>query len=1063
MDTPCPNSGSSPDGAIRVSPLLLTAAAADADGAFRALGTSADGLTDEEAERRRAEYGRIVVVPEDRHGRLAMLGRALVNPLVVLLALLAAVSFLTGDDRAGTVIVVMVLIGVVLRFVQEARADAAAAELKALIRVTATVLRGGQPREVRLEDLVPGDVVQLSAGDMIPADLRVIACKNLYVVQASLTGEAFPVEKSDAPEERGGRTALELRNVCFLGTSVESGTARGLVAATGRQTYMGGMAGAIVQRPAPTGFDRGVSRFTWLMIRFVLVMVPLVFLINGLTKGDWRQAFFFATAVAVGLTPEMLPMIVTVCLSRGAVAMSRKRVIVKRLGAIQNLGAMDVLCTDKTGTLTQDRVILERHCDVVLKEDEEVLALAFLNSHFQTGLKNLMDRAILEHTHLHERLAVPEHEKVDEIPFDFSRRVMSVVVKTPEGRHRLICKGAPEEVFRRCTRFALDGELLPMDHALIQDLRDEYDDLGRDGFRVLAVAYKDLDPRPAYAREDEAGLTLRGYVAFLDPPKESALPAIRALHEHGVAVKVLTGDNELVSRKICRDVGLAVDRVVLGTEVEGMTDAELAAAAGRTVLFARLSPDHKRRVIRALRARGHVVGFLGDGTNDAPAMRAADVGVSVDTAVDIAKEAADAILLEKSLMVLDEGVVEGRKVFVNILKYIRMGASSNFGNMFSVLGASVFLPFVPMAPIQILANNLLYDVSQVPIPTDNVDPDQVARPRPWSIGRITRFILFVGPCSSVFDYTTFFIMLHVFGCWDPSRASLFQTGWFVESLLTQTLIIHIIRTDRVPLLQSRASRALTIATIGMMLVGLWLPYSPLAPALGFHPLPGLYWPLLLATLTGYVLLTQGVKSWLFRRGWVRRADCVRNDRQDHPEERREPLVERSWWSLDSGLLEGGSRECVIPSSCARIHGHRGVQAGQRRPPRRRGLRDLPSARQRLGRGPGRIRLPAAPRPREQVHPRGDLVGVGYRPEAPRGDRLQHLLLCVAPPGRGRRAAAATPLGRIPDHCRHRLADPIRGLRGCEADHMGEGRRAGPERRDRGLSDLEAVARAADSG
>ncbi|MDB5306497.1 MAG: mgtA 1 [Gemmataceae bacterium] len=860
-----PQHGAAP---IRVAPELLTAAGGDPDDVYRRLKTTPDGLSDEEAERRRAECGPNVVVPENRFGRLALLGRALVNPLVVLLVVLAVLSLATGDVRAAVVMAVMVVLGVALRFVQEARADTAAAKLKAMIRVTATAVRGGTAREVPLADLVPGDVVLLSAGDMIPADLRLCSCKDLYVVQASLTGEPFPVEKADAREDTKAVAPLDLRTVCFLGTSVESGTARGVIVATGRQTYLGGMASSIVQQPAETSFDRGIRRFTWLMIRFILVMVPVVFLVNGLTKHDWKEAFFFAMAVAVGLTPEMLPMIVAVCLSKGAIAMSRRKVIVKRLNSIQNLGAMDVLCTDKTGTLTQDRIILEKHCDVVLKEDEDVLLLAYLNSHFQTGLKNLMDRAILDYTYLHAKHAVPEYEKVDEIPFDFGRKVMSVVVRTPDGKHRLICKGAPEEVMKRCGRFELDGQFYPMDHLLLQDLREEYDTLGADGFRVLALGYRDLDPKPAYAREDETDLTLRGYVAFLDPPKESAGPAIEALGGHGVAVKVLTGDNELVSRTICRQVGIGVEHVLLGRDVEAMSDADLAEAADRTVLFARVSPAHKHRIIKALQVKGHVVGFLGDGINDAPALRAADVGISVDTAVDIAKESADAILLEKSLMVLAEGVVEGRKVFVNILKYVRMGASSNFGNMFSVLGASVFLPFVPMAPIQILTNNLLYDVSQVPIPADDVDPEQVTKPRPWSIGQITRFILFVGPCSSVFDYTTFFVMLYVFGCWDPANAKLFQTGWFVESLLTQTLIIHIIRTNRVPFLQSRASWPLTVTTSVVVLFGMWLPFSPLAPALDFEPLPPLYWPLLLLTITCYVVLTQGVKTWLFRKGWV---------------------------------------------------------------------------------------------------------------------------------------------------------------------------------------------------
>jgi P-type Mg2+ transporter len=497
-----------------------------------------------------------------------------------------------------------------------------------------------------------------------------------------------------------------------------------------------------------------------------------------------------------------------------------------------------------------------------------VLALAYLNSHFQTGLRNVMDRAILDYQHLHEELNVSQSEKVDEIPFDFSRKVMSVVVRLPDGVHRLICKGAPEEVFRRCDGFELDGQRCPMEHVVIDDLRQEYLNLSADGFRVLALACKDVPPKAAYSKEDECALTLKGYVAFLDPPKESARPALQALHEHGVAVKVLSGDNELVSRKICQEVGIAIDRVLLGSQVEKMSEAELAEAADKTVLFARMSPVHKQRTIKALQSKGHVVGFLGDGINDAPALRAADVGISVDTAVDIAKESADAILLEKSLMVLDAGVSEGRKVFVNILKYIRMGASSNFGNMFSVLGASIFLPFVPMAPIQILTNNLLYDFSQVPIPTDAVDPEQVARPRPWSMDRIAKFILLIGPCSSVFDYTTYLIMLYIFGCWDPARAPLFQTGWFVESLLTQTLIIHIIRTNRIPFLQSHASWPLVLTTVLVMLIGMWLPSSPLGPALGFTHLPPLYWPLLLATLLGYVLLTQAVKTWLLRRDWL---------------------------------------------------------------------------------------------------------------------------------------------------------------------------------------------------
>jgi Mg2+-importing ATPase len=861
---------------IAASPLLQEAATAPPDEVYRHCTTTPQGLSEQEAEHRRQQYGPNVVVQEAHYVRLKLLGKAIVNPLVILLLVLAVVSALAdpGDNtgyRAAVVMLVMVVLGVVLRFVQEARADTAAAKLRTMIQVTTSVVRDGRAREVPLADLVPGDVVRLSAGDMVPADLRVVSCKDLFLIQASLTGESFPVEKTDAAVAAAGRSPLELPNLCFLGTSVESGSAQAVVVATGRNTFLGSMASVIARDPPPTSFDRGVANFTWLMLRFMAVMVPLVFFIV-LTKQSLKDAFFFSLAVAVGLTPEMLPMIVTVCLSRGAMAMSSQRVIVKRLNAIQNLGAMDVLCTDKTGTLTMDKVILERYCNVVLEEDEDVLELAYLNSHFQTGLKNLLDRAILDHRDMQTHLNIPQYEKVDEVPFDFARKVMSVVVKLPDGTHRLICKGAPEEIFRRCTTYDLDGNVSPMEHVIIDDLREEYLELSADGFRVLALGYKDFPPKSAYGKDDERDLVLKGYVAFLDPPKDSATPAIAALKDHGVTVKVLTGDNELVSRKICHEVGIDADHFLLGHHVERMSDVELSEAVDRTILFARLSPAHKQRIIEVLQRKGHVVGFLGDGINDAPALRTADVGISVDTAVDIAKESADAILLEKSLMVLSNGVMEGRKVFVNILKYIRMGASSSFGNMFSVVGAAVWLPFLPMLPIQVLTNNLLYDFSQVPIPTDEVDAEQVARPQPWSIGQITRFILFIGPCSSVFDYTTFFLMVYVFGAWTNSE--LFQTGWFMESLLTQTLIIHVIRTNRIPFVQGRASSPLILTTLVVMAVGLWLPFSPIAAYLGFAPVEAwngklsLYGWLLAATVVLYIVLTQTVKTWLLRRGWL---------------------------------------------------------------------------------------------------------------------------------------------------------------------------------------------------
>jgi Mg2+-importing ATPase len=653
-----------------------------------------------------------------------------------------------------------------------------------------------------------------------------------------------------------------------MGTSVQSGSATAAVVTTGVNTYFGSMASSITGERVQTSFDQGLNRFTWLMIQFMAIMVPLVFLINGFTKHDWKEAFFFAMAVAVGLTPEMLPMIVSVCLARGAIAMSRKKVIVKRLNAIQNFGGMDMLCTDKTGTLTEDRVALMRHCDVSGRESGDVLLDGYLISHFQTGLKNLLDRAILDSPDFHAPEVVAKYKKLDEIPFDFTRRMMSVLVQDPDGKSILLTKGAPEEIFLHCSHFELDGKLSPMDPARIVGLKEEYDSLSNDGFRVLAVAARELQGKTICAKEDECDLVLKGYVAFLDPPKSTAGRALEALHKHGVSLKILTGDNQLISRKVCRDVGLSPDPMLLGGDVEKMSDTELAEASEKTTLFARLSPAHKERVIRALRGKGHVVGFLGDGINDAPALRAADIGISVDTATDVARESADLILLEKDLMVLEEGVTEGRKVFANIVKYIRMGASSNFGNMFSVLGASAFLPFIPMAPIQVLTNNLLYDFSQVPIPGDAVDDEQVSKPRPWNIAEIRRFILFIGPISSIFDYTTFFVMLWVFSCWDPSRASLFQTGWFVESLMTQTLIIHVIRTNKIPFIQSRASRPLIATTVCIMAFGAWLPYSPLAPALGLVNLPGLYWPILLLTLLAYMTLTQSIKMWLLRRRWI---------------------------------------------------------------------------------------------------------------------------------------------------------------------------------------------------
>ena len=878
---------------IEASKSLDEVATLTAADVLQRLATSENGLSEAEVATRFAQYGPNEVAREQKHGWLHRLYTAALNPLVILLTILSILTFVTAQESSdyvgGVVMVAMVILGLSLRFIQETRADNAAAKLKAMISVTATVLRDGEARETPINQLVPGDVVKLSAGDMIPADVRLISAKDLFVIQATLTGESLPVEKTDAPDPRPGVRALERANMCFLGTSVESGVGKAVVVATGAQTYFGKVASSLAAQQPETSFDKGIKKFTWLMIRFMLVMVPLVFVINGLTKHDWKEAFFFSMAVAVGLTPEMLPMIVSVCLSKGALAMSKKKVIVKRLNAIQNFGAMDVLCTDKTGTLTMDHVILELHCDVFKNESSEVMRDAYLISYFQTGLKNILDRAVLKHNEIHQQLSVEKTKKIDELPFDFSRRMMSVVVEGPDGQRQLLTKGAPEAVFKRCTHFESEGEIFEMEPILAGDLIQQVNDLSEDGFRVLAVANKKVENRAAYSKADEEGLVLTGYLAFLDPPKESASKAIAALNQHGVTVKVLTGDNDLVTRKVCTEVGINAEKILLGVQVEKLTDAELAQSVEAVHVFARLSPADKHRIVCALQRNGHVVGFMGDGINDAPALRAADVGISVDNAVDIAKESADVILLEKSLMVLEEGVLEGRKVFVNILKYIRMGASSNFGNMFSVIGASAWLPFVPMAPIQVLTNNLLYDFSQVPIPTDNVGPTQTAKPRPWNIGAIAKFIMFIGPISSVFDYTTYAMMWFIFKCNQLNlapppelaarfahsadadhtyAAALFHTGWFVESLMTQTLIIHVIRTNMIPFVQSRASWQLTLTTIVIMILGAALPYTPLAGALGFVPLPVLYWPLLLATLLCYVGLTQVIKSWLIRKTWI---------------------------------------------------------------------------------------------------------------------------------------------------------------------------------------------------
>jgi len=857
------------------------------DAALTRLDSSADGLLERDALQRLARYGPNEIAHEREKSPARRLLELFLTPLSVLLLALAVVNYATGEIKGAIVIALMVVLSALLSFVQEFRSSKAALQLRAMVSTTATVLRKDkhldipedvsqsveivphpQPqerREIPLSHVVPGDIIHLGAGDIVPADVRVLTARDLFVNQASLTGESLPVEKHAVEAPASITSALDLCNVAFMGTNVVSGTASAMVVATGARTYFASIAQQISGQRELTSFDLGINRFVWLIIRFMLVMVPLVFLVNGLTKGNWLEALLFAVAVAVGLTPEMLPMIVTINLAKGALAMSRKKVIVKRLNSIQNLGAMDVLCTDKTGTLTQDKVILERHVDVFGEESERVLEYAFLNSFYQTGLKNLLDVAVLEHVDVRERLNAEERfAKVDEIPFDFERRRMSVVVADQGGKHILVCKGAVEEVLAACNRAEQHGEIVMLAGGQHREPLSVTREFNEDGFRVIAVAYKELPlVQTTYSVADEEGLVLAGYIAFLDPPKESAAAAIRTLQEHGVAVKVLSGDNEAVTRNICRQVGIPVEQVIVGSEIDALTDEALAVRADGVSVLAKLSPAQKARVIKALHLHGHVVGFLGDGINDGPALKAADVGISVDTAVDIAKESADIILLEKDLLVLKEGVVEGRKIFGNISKYIKMAASSNFGNMFSMLGASAFLPFLPMAPVQILVNNLLYDFSQTAVATDNVDDDYLNHPRQWDIGNITRFMLFIGPISSLFDYVTFGTLIWFFGGW--TNETLFQTGWFVESLLSQTLIVHVIRTGRIPFLQSTPSFPLLVTTVGICLLGLWLPTSPLAPALGLTALPHAFALALLAILAAYLLLTQSMKAWLIRR------------------------------------------------------------------------------------------------------------------------------------------------------------------------------------------------------
>ncbi|MFK2877767.1 magnesium-translocating P-type ATPase [Rhodanobacter hydrolyticus] len=849
----------------------------DNDSLLVMLETSLHGLDEENITERLDRDGANEVSHEKPPHWSAQLLRTLKNPFILVLLILAGVELFTSpDDPSGPIIIgMMVAISVVLSFTQEYRSSRAAEKLKAMVRNTATVTRrasdGHSERiEVPVGELVVGDIVHLAAGDMVPADLRLLTAKDLFISQAILTGESLPVEKAAPAQVHtavGGvqqDSPLDLPTIGYMGTNVVSGTATAVVVATGPRSYLGSLAHSMTGQQVQTSFDLGVRSVSWLLIRFMLVMVPVVLGIQWYKQG-FLNALTFALSVAVGLTPEMLPLIVTANLAKGAIAMSKRKVVVKRLNAIQNFGAMDVLCTDKTGTLTLDKIVLERHLDLDGEDSEDALEYGYLNSHFQTGLKNLMDKAVLSHRDLEPIVA--RYRVVDEIPFDFQRRRMSVVLAHGgDGQHLLVCKGAVEEMLSICSTERRDDQIIPMTDARRQEIKAMTHHLNEDGLRVLVVAIKQEEPHNrAYGVADEAGLTAVGCLAFLDPPKDTAATAIAALHHHGVEVKVITGDNEAVTRKICREVGLDVAHSAQGRDVEPLDDDALDELVRRTTVFAKMSPLQKARVVTSLRRQGHTVGFLGDGINDAPALREADVGISVDTATDIAKESADIILLEKNLMVLEEGVLEGRVTFGNIIKYIKMTASSNFGNVLSMMVASVFLPFVPLLPLQILVLNLLYDISQLSIPFDRMDEEYLRKPRKWDASDIGRFMFWIGPTSSIFDMTTFALLWYVFGANGPAHQDLFQSGWFIESLLTQTLVVHMIRTRKIPFLQSVAAAPVLGLTTAIIAIGMVIPFTAIGAKLGMVHLPDDYFGWLAVTVVAYCALTQLVKVIYIRR------------------------------------------------------------------------------------------------------------------------------------------------------------------------------------------------------
>lgn len=877
----------------RIQERLDSAATHPIRGVLQSFDTSLQGLSPSQVENARETFGKNTIA----HGKEVPLYKrlisAFINPFTCVLLILALVSIFTdivwadpGDKNPVTVIIitVMVLISGCLRFVQETRSGNAAQNLKAMIRSTACIKRqGADKKEIPMEAIVVGDILYLSAGDMVPADVRMICATDCFISQSSLTGESEPVEKTGTTAAHA--SGMDTPCLAYMGSTVISGSATAVVLAVGTETLLGQEAQQLSKPPVQTSFEKGVNAVSWVLIRFMLVMVPVVLFVNGFTKGDWTDAALFAISVAVGLTPEMLPMIVTTCLSKGAVAMSREKVIIKNLNAIQNLGSIDILCTDKTGTLTQDQVALEYHLDISGQSNDRVLRHAFLNSYYQTGLKNLMDIAIIDRTHfLAEECKdltglSKRFEKVDEIPFDFERRRMSVVVKDASGKTQMITKGAIEEMLAVSSSVEYNGTIIPLEDDMRTIVLNQVDQLNADGMRVFGVAQKN-NPSPvgAFCTDDEKDMVLIGYLAFLDPPKETTASAIKALKTYGVGVKILTGDNEKVTACICRQVGLPVHKILLGPDIAAMDDTTLGRACEATTLFAKLSPSDKSRIVSALRDQGHNVGYMGDGINDASAMKTSDVGISVDTAVDIARESADVILLKKDLMVLERGIVEGRKTYANMIKYIKMTASSNFGNMFSVLAASAFLPFLPMASLHLILLNMIYDISCTAIPWDNVDASFLRTPRQWDANSIARFMLWIGPTSSVFDITTYLLMNFILcpalcgGAYQTLGpqgqnlfVSLFQTGWFIESMWSQTLVIHMIRTPKVPFIQSHASAPVTLLSATGIAVLTSIPFSPLGTAIALHPLPAVYFLWLALILSGYMVLVNVVKKYYIRR------------------------------------------------------------------------------------------------------------------------------------------------------------------------------------------------------